>query len=117
MTSAVAVRSEADGVCVIVCSGEFDLHTSSVLAVACEREAAPGGLLVLDVAQVAFADSAFLTTLLWVRDSRRLVLAGPLPSQLRRLLEMTKVLDLFEIRDNTGQSDSQHLRERLAPAW
>lgn len=99
----VTVRSEPDGVSVIVCSGEFDLDTNGVLLTACQREAG-AGLLVLDVTQVTFADSAFLNVLIQLHHTRPLVLAGPLPGQLHRLLEMTGALDLFEIRDNTGRA-------------
>ncbi|MFD3681301.1 hypothetical protein [Streptomyces sp. NPDC058613] len=37
-----------------------------------------------------------------LRHTRQLVLEGPVPSQFRRLLEMTGVLPLFEIQDGTG---------------
>ncbi|WP_411104805.1 STAS domain-containing protein [Streptomyces sp. cmx-4-9] len=99
----VSVRSEGDGVCVVVCSGEFDLDTSGALAAACDGEAAAAELLVLDVSQVVFADSSFLNLLLRLRHTRPVVLAGPLPVQLRRLLEMTGAAALFEVRGDTGQ--------------
>ncbi|MCX4960971.1 STAS domain-containing protein [Streptomyces virginiae] len=97
----VAVRSEADDVWVVVCTGEFDLDTTGELAVACDRVTADAQLLVIDVSGVAFADSSFLNVLIRLRNSRPLVLAGPLPSQLHRLLEMTGALALFALRDNT----------------
>ncbi|MEU9033235.1 hypothetical protein AB0D46_38220 [Streptomyces sp. NPDC048383] len=56
----------------------------------------------MDVARPAFADSAFLSVLVRLRRTRRLVLGGPVPDQLRRLVEMTGVLPLFEIRDGAG---------------
>ncbi|MER5567148.1 STAS domain-containing protein [Streptomyces goshikiensis] len=95
----VAVKPAVDGGVVIVCSGEFDLDTVGVLAAACDRDAAGAELLVLDVARVAFADSSFLNVLIRLRNTRPVVLAGPLPAQLRRVLEMTGALDLFEVRD------------------
>lgn len=98
-TPRVTVRSEADGVDVVVCAGEFDLDTAGVLAAACDREAAGAALLVLDVARVEFADSSFLNVLIRLRNTRPVVLGGPLPAQLRRLLEMTGALELFEVRD------------------
>ncbi|MFJ3173839.1 STAS domain-containing protein [Streptomyces roseus] len=98
----VTVRSGADGEAVVVCTGEFDLDTAGRLEQACRTEAAEAKLVVLDVAGVAFADSAFLNVLLRLHNSRPMALAGPLPSQLRRLLEMTGALALFEVRDDTA---------------
>ncbi|MET9605993.1 STAS domain-containing protein [Streptomyces sp. NPDC006512] len=103
-TPQVKVCSGADGTVVVVCCGEFDLDTSGVLAAACAREGAGAALVVVDVARVTFADSAFLNVLIRLRNSRPLALAGPLPNQLRRLLEMTGALALFEIRDGTGRT-------------
>ncbi|MEW2417836.1 STAS domain-containing protein [Streptomyces sp. NPDC046866] len=95
----VALRAEPDGVWVVVCSGEFDQDTTGKVAAACGGEAADARLLVLDVTGVTFADSSFLNVLIRLRNARPVVLAGPLPRQLERLLEMTGVLALFTIRD------------------
>ncbi|WP_167739536.1 STAS domain-containing protein [Streptomyces subrutilus] len=95
----VTVRSEADGVYVVACKGEFDQDTVGVLADACDGEASGASLLVVDVAGVLFADSAFLNVLIRLRNTRRLVLAGPVPHQLHRLLELTGALALFEFRE------------------
>ncbi|MFF3017342.1 STAS domain-containing protein [Streptomyces sp. NPDC057939] len=97
----VTVRYEADGVCVVVCTGEFDLDTAGTLTGACEREG-DAKLLVLDVTGVTFADSSFLNVLIRLRNTRAVELAGPLPTQLRRLLEMTGAVHLFEFRDAPG---------------
>ncbi|MBT2470105.1 STAS domain-containing protein [Streptomyces sp. ISL-66] len=94
----MTVRFEADGVCVVVCAGEFDMDTIGELAAVCHHDAAGAKLLVLDVVQVAFADSCFLSLLVRLRKTRELVLAGPVPEQLHRLLEISGVLDLFEVR-------------------
>ncbi|MFE9934279.1 STAS domain-containing protein [Streptomyces sp. NPDC005533] len=96
----VSVRARADGLAVVECSGEFDRDTAGVLVAVCDRDAGPAEVLVVDVARVAFADSAFLNVLLRLWNSRRLVLAGPLPDQLRRLLEITGAVDLFEVRND-----------------
>lgn len=101
---AVRVRPEADGVCVVVCSGEFDQDTVGMLVDACDTEASGAKLLVLDVARVLFADSAFLNVMIRLRNSRRMALAGPVPHQLHRLLELTGALDLFEVRDDSTQA-------------
>ncbi|MCX5584002.1 hypothetical protein [Streptomyces erythrochromogenes] len=45
-----------------------------------------------------FADSSFLNALIRLRNTRPLTLRGPLPRQLRRMMEMTGALDLFDIR-------------------
>ncbi|MFE5724762.1 STAS domain-containing protein [Streptomyces erythrochromogenes] len=97
----VAVKPAADDAVVVICSGEFDMDTVGILAAACERDAADAELLVLDVAWVAFADSSFLNELIRLRNTRQMVLAGPLPAQLRRMLEMTGALDLFQVRGHT----------------
>ncbi|WP_046778349.1 STAS domain-containing protein [Streptomyces yangpuensis] len=100
----VTVRAEADGVRVVVCSGEFDLDTTGLLMDACDVRPVPASLLIVDVRQVSFGDSSFLNALIRLRNTRALALQGPLPSQLRRMLEMTGALPLFEIRDTTGQA-------------
>ncbi|WP_052714047.1 STAS domain-containing protein [Streptomyces katrae] len=95
----VTVKAEPDGVWRIVCAGEFDLDTTGKLEAACQGEAAGARLLVIDVTGVAFADSSFLNVLIRLRNTRPVVLAGPLPHQLERLLEMTGARALFTIRD------------------
>ncbi|MFB7981919.1 STAS domain-containing protein [Streptomyces vinaceus] len=99
----MTVRTEADSVCVVACSGEFDQDTVGLLQAACDRETAGCELLVLDVKNVSFADSSFLNTLIRLRNTRRLALAGPLPDQLHRLLELTGALPLFEVREGGGR--------------
>ncbi|KPI31482.1 Sulfate transporter/antisigma-factor antagonist STAS [Actinobacteria bacterium OV450] len=97
----MTVRSGPDGVWVVDCAGEFDLDTTEKLSAACDRDDVAGTrLLVVDVAGVAFAESSFLNVLLRLRNSRSLVLAGPLPSQLERPLVKTGTLALFTVRDS-----------------
>ncbi|ROR00395.1 anti-sigma B factor antagonist [Streptomyces sp. 2132.2] len=96
----VTVRAEADGACVVACSGEFDQDTIGLLQATCERETTRAKPLVLDVKNVTFADSSFLNTLIRLRNTRSLSLAGPLPDQLHRLLDMTGTLALFEMRED-----------------
>ncbi|OEJ35135.1 STAS domain-containing protein [Streptomyces subrutilus] len=85
------------GVRVIVCGGEFDQDTLGPLQRACTAAAEDRGVrrIVLDVAEVTFADSSMLNLMLLVRRTGRLVLAGPLPHQLGRLLDLTAARDLF----------------------
>ncbi|MFJ8210447.1 STAS domain-containing protein [Streptomyces sp. NPDC096033] len=68
------------------------------------RQGRPGRPLVVDVAGVSFADSSFLNVLVRLRNTRPLALQGPLTRQLRRVMELTGVLDLFDIRDRPGQA-------------
>ncbi|MFJ9933837.1 STAS domain-containing protein [Streptomyces virginiae] len=100
----MTVTAEADGVRVVVCSGEFDLDTTGLLIDACDVRPVPAGLLVVDVRQVEFADSSFLNALIRLRNTRPMALRGPLPSQLRRMLEMTGALALFDIRETPGHA-------------
>ncbi|MFE5717631.1 STAS domain-containing protein [Streptomyces erythrochromogenes] len=95
----VTVGPETAGVRIVVCSGEFDLDTTGELATACE--ATDTQSLVLDVKGVTFADSSFLNVLIRLNNSRTVELAGPLPHQLLRLLEMTGALALFQVRDSS----------------
>ncbi|MFD8985185.1 STAS domain-containing protein [Streptomyces sp. NPDC059564] len=83
---------------VLHCEGEFDLYSVAALLEAAGASSAGTGpsRLVIDVSAVGFADSAFLNCLLWLRRTTPcLVLAGTLPKQLRRLLEITETLPLF----------------------
>ncbi|MFI1453921.1 STAS domain-containing protein [Streptomyces roseus] len=95
----MTVDAETDGVCVVACSGEFDQDTVGLLRDACERETTGAQLLVLDVRGVTFADSSFLNALIRLRHTRPLALAGPLPAQLHRLLNLTGAIALFEVRE------------------
>ncbi|MGW6862681.1 STAS domain-containing protein [Streptomyces xanthophaeus] len=100
----VTVRSDADGVYVVSCAGEFDQDTIGELAATCDRLDADPKLLVLDVKNVAFADSSFLNALIRLRNTRPLVLEGPLPDQLYRLLTLTGVLGMFEMSGDGAQA-------------
>ncbi|MEU6313805.1 STAS domain-containing protein [Streptomyces sp. NPDC047014] len=100
----MTVRYDAHGRFVVSCAGEFDQETVGELAAACDRVDADAGLVVLDVKDVAFADSSFLNTLIQLRNTGPLVLQGPLPDQLHRLLSVTGALPLFEVRDAGAQA-------------
>ncbi|WP_437081094.1 STAS domain-containing protein [Streptomyces sp. enrichment culture] len=97
----VEVLADKGGVRVIRCVGDFDLGVLAPLTAACEAAAADPGVakVVLDVSAVGFADSAFLNRLLWLRRQQPTVLAGPLPSRLLRLLQLTGALSVFTIAD------------------
>ena len=80
--------------------GELDIAAAPRLRARID-EVAAGGALVLDFTDTAFVDSAVLKELLRARMQLaardvRLVLAA-VPPPLRRLLDLTRTLALFEI--------------------
>ncbi|MFF9851405.1 STAS domain-containing protein [Streptomyces litmocidini] len=80
-------------------SGEFDVDTIDCLhdALTAAQEAGAERIL-LDLADVVFGDCAFLHELVRAHHGpSRLVLVGPLPGQIRRLLELTGTYRLFRI--------------------
>jgi anti-sigma B factor antagonist len=88
------------GVHCIRLEGELDMAATAVLR---ERVAAAAGTpgVVVDLAEVRFADSSVLKELLRAnaelgKDGTRVVLAA-VPAQMRRLLELTRTDELFEI--------------------
>ncbi|WP_051810348.1 STAS domain-containing protein [Streptomyces sp. NRRL S-378] len=95
----MTVRAEADSVRVVACAGEFDQDTVGLLQATCDREATSAKLLVIDVKNVTFADSSFLNTLIRLRNAHPLAVAGPLPDQLHRLLDLTGARHRFEMCD------------------
>ncbi|MFI5762436.1 MULTISPECIES: STAS domain-containing protein [unclassified Streptomyces] len=102
MEQHVKVSPDVDGVRVITCAGEFDQDTLEPL-----RQAIAGALadpvdtIVLDVSEVAFADSSMLNEMLRLRRTGRpLVLAGPLNPQMARLFELTSADQIFTIADS-----------------
>ncbi|MFD3762480.1 STAS domain-containing protein [Streptomyces sp. NPDC058622] len=93
----LSLPDQGDGVRVITCAGEFDLATQEPLRQACASAVTDPAVrrIVLDVGRVTFADSSLLNTVLNVLDIRSLVLAGPLPQTLARVLELTQADRLF----------------------
>ncbi|MER7759662.1 STAS domain-containing protein [Streptomyces sp. NPDC097619] len=94
----VTIATDATGEDVVVCVGEFDVDGLAALSRACAEQARPGRGLTLDVVGLGFADSSFLNELVKWRRRGPVVLVGPLPGQLRRLLELTDTLALFDVR-------------------
>jgi anti-sigma B factor antagonist len=87
------------GVSVIVLRGELDLAAAPVLRARVD-EAASGSVLVIDLAETTFIDSAVLKELLRARAELaahdvRLVLAA-VPPPVRRLLDLTRTSELFD---------------------
>ncbi|MCX2185300.1 STAS domain-containing protein [Streptomyces sp. SKN60] len=91
--------SPAPGTVVLAATGEFDVDTIDCLRRAL-TEARHSGCrqTVLDISQIGFGDSSFLHELLTAHFAHgRLVLAGPVPRQLKQLFAMTGTLRLFTI--------------------
>ncbi|MGW7059603.1 STAS domain-containing protein [Streptomyces sp. NPDC054904] len=81
----------------IACSGEFDQDTLEPLRQAYAPAVADPAIrrIVLDVSRITFADSSMLNTMFHLLRTGRLVLAGPLPRSLARVLEITQAGPLF----------------------
>lgn len=108
MEQQVRVEPDADGVRVIVCTGEFDYCSLDALETAGAVAAADPDVrrIVLDVRQVTFADSSMISLMLLLRRSGHLALAGPLPAQLEGRLTLTAILDLFPVVDCTENAQT-----------
>ncbi|MEU8942144.1 STAS domain-containing protein [Streptomyces goshikiensis] len=88
----VQAQPDQDGTRIIVCSGEFDIHSQGTLDQALQDAHRDGATrTVLGMEQVSFADSSVINTLLVAHRRQHLVLAGPLSPQIARLFEMTGI--------------------------
>lgn len=101
MEQQVRVWPDENGVRVIVCVGDFDADTLGPLKAAATAAAEDLGVrrIVLDVTGVTFADSSMLNVMILVLNTGRLVLAGTVPAQLGRLLDITQARPLFPTAD------------------
>ncbi|WP_329038363.1 STAS domain-containing protein [Streptomyces sp. NBC_00178] len=107
----VVVETAPDGAVLIRVRGSLDGWAGSTELADALTRAADGGTnrTVVDLSGVEFADSAGLHTLL---DGRRqhgeagipLVLAGPMPAAVRRLLEVTGTLGAFQVADSVDSA-------------
>ena len=102
---AVEDRRAADGVSVLVLSGELDYAAAGRLRAMVDG-AQDGRALVLDLGAVTFVDSAVLKELLRARVELaaagvRLLLAA-VPRPVRRLLDLTRTYELFESAPDAG---------------
>ncbi|MFG2622459.1 STAS domain-containing protein [Streptomyces sp. NPDC048507] len=105
MGPTVTVAPIRDGLWVVRPVGEFDAQTLEGLKEACRQAVAEPGLerLVLDLRGVSFADSSFLNLLLTLRIQCDLLLWGPLPPRLTRLLKITGARELFAVEDGPDE--------------
>ncbi|MGW7313538.1 STAS domain-containing protein [Streptomyces sp. NPDC054865] len=88
-----------DAIRVIVCAGEFDQRTLGPVHEAGTAALADPeiGRIILDVSRITFADSSMLNEMFRLRRGSDLILVGPLPNSLHRVLELTQALTLFHI--------------------
>ena|SRR5436190_6574673 len=96
----VEAAPAADGVAVVVLTGELDMAATPSVRGHVDGAAGKRGL-VLDLADVTFVDSAMLKELLRAsaeldRYETRLVLAG-VPDAVQRLLDLTRTSELFTL--------------------
>ncbi|MFD3611966.1 STAS domain-containing protein [Streptomyces atroolivaceus] len=102
----VAVEATDDGVVLIRVRGSLDGWSGSSGLVEALEAAADGGgrLTVADLSRLEFADSTGLYVLLDAQHRHaaagvRLVLAGPLGTEVRRLFEVSGTLGAFTFAD------------------
>jgi anti-anti-sigma factor len=94
----IEALTAADGVAVLVLTGEFDMAASPAVRTHVD-EASRERALVLDLAEVTFVDSSMLKELLrasneLARYETPLVLAA-VPPAVQRLLDLTRTGELF----------------------
>ncbi|WP_411103014.1 STAS domain-containing protein [Streptomyces sp. cmx-4-9] len=91
-----------DGTRVIVCAGEFDQQSLDAITEAgAAATADPAiGRIVLDVSRITFADSSMLNAMFRLRRASTLVLVGPLPRSLERVLQLTQARTLFDVAED-----------------
>ncbi|WP_433543770.1 STAS domain-containing protein (plasmid) [Streptomyces sp. CA-294286] len=89
-------RADLAAVPVVAVSGEFDLDSCPLLLEAVTTAAGEGRVVVLDLTEVAFADSTFLNVLLRAHQLTDLRLAG-VSEQVERLLEITGTDQLLKL--------------------
>ncbi|MFD3682753.1 STAS domain-containing protein [Streptomyces sp. NPDC058613] len=97
---------------IIVCQGDFDMDTLAPFTAATQEAVADEGVrrIIIDVAQVTFADSSMLNVLLTTHRCGCLILVGPLQDQLARLLELTGADTVFTITGSLETARAQPLR-------
>ncbi|MER7515564.1 STAS domain-containing protein [Streptomyces sp. NPDC126499] len=94
------------GTWLLCAAGEFDSDTVGALREAlADAQHAGAERILLDLSRVTFGDSTFLHELLKAHyGPGRLVLVGPLTSQVRRLFELTGTLRLFHLALDRGSA-------------
>ncbi|THA46195.1 anti-sigma factor antagonist [Streptomyces sp. A1136] len=97
---------------IIVCRGDFDMDTLTPFTAATQEAVADEGVrrIIIDVAQVTFADSSMLNALLTTHRCGCLILVGPVQDQLGRLLELTGADTVLTVSDSLDTARTQLLR-------
>ncbi|WP_133914327.1 STAS domain-containing protein [Streptomyces sp. NBC_00582] len=90
-------QQELRGAWVVALHGAFDANSAPLLTEALQTGARTHSAVVVDAADVTFADSTVLNTLLTVNRTTDLRLARPAPP-LRRVLELTGADTVLDIR-------------------
>ncbi|MFF5719222.1 STAS domain-containing protein [Streptomyces buecherae] len=88
---------EYRGACVIAAAGEYDVDSITPLSEALHTAAKQYPKVILEACDITFADSTFLNLLLLTHQAGTLRLVAP-SAQVRRLLEVTGVDRILEIR-------------------
>jgi anti-sigma B factor antagonist len=92
---------------IVAVEGELDVATSGELACTLRRELKGASRVRLDLSHVDFIDSTGLAAIVKpLREApgeRRIELTGTLPSQARRLLELTGLLQLLRGEESPGR--------------
>ncbi|MFF4113571.1 STAS domain-containing protein [Streptomyces sp. NPDC001714] len=90
-------QHEQQGAWVVAVHGAFDANSTSLLAAALQDAATTHATVVVDAAELTFADSTVLNVLLNFHHGHRLRLARP-AHQLQRVLELTGADTVLDIR-------------------
>ncbi|MFB6635347.1 STAS domain-containing protein [Streptomyces sp. NPDC056362] len=100
----IVIDQDQGPVRVLRCAGELDFETVPLLQREGERLARTSGVetLVLDVSGVTFADSSALNCFLILHRQTHLVIGGPLPVNLARLLSITGADQVLTLADDAS---------------
>ncbi|MFD3680432.1 STAS domain-containing protein [Streptomyces sp. NPDC058613] len=98
----LALPDQNDGARVIVCAGQFDQQTLGPLSEAGAKATADPTIrrIILDISRITFADSSMLNEMFRLRRNNDLILVGPLPPSLERVLELTQARALFQVAES-----------------
>lgn len=103
-------RTSAGGACLVTVQGDVDLASVGELSAALAAAAAESeGAVLVDLAGVSFMGSEGLSSLLnalrrLTRAQRSLVLVVPDDSQVRRLLETTRLVGTFKVQPDVASA-------------
>ncbi|MFJ9743300.1 STAS domain-containing protein [Streptomyces sp. NPDC101166] len=100
---ASVVQHERSGAWVVAAHGAYDMDSIAPLADALETAAGKHPKVVLDASGVTFADSTFLNMLIRAHQAGPLRVVAP-SRQLQRLLEVTGVDAILEVRGTVGDA-------------